>query len=264
MRVHVVPCLADNYAYLLDDGAGCAVAVDPSEAPPVEAALHARGLVLTGIWLTHHHWDHTGGVVALCDGRAGREGHGKIDVLGSAYDLEHGRIARQTRGLRQGDALSFAGRRVELLEIPGHTLGAIAYVVDGCLFSGDTLFLAGCGRVFEGTMPMMQASLAKLSALAPDTRVYCGHEYTAENLKFAATVEPDNRAVRERASAVAATRVRGESTVPGTLRDELATNPFLRWDAPGVIAHARACGAQGTDPGSVFGAIRRAKDAFRS
>lgn len=261
MRVHVVPCLADNYAYLLDDEAGRAVVVDPSEAPPIEAALRARGLALSGIWLTHHHWDHVGGIEALC---AARDGQPPLEVLGSAYDLEHGRIARQTRGLREGDGLSCAGHPVALLEIPGHTLGAIAYVVDGRLFSGDTLFLAGCGRVFEGTMPMMQASLAKLRALVSDTLVYCGHEYTAANLKFAATVEPDNDAVRERAFVAAAMRARGEPTAPGALGHELATNPFLRWDAPGVIAHARACGATSDDPASVFGAIRHAKDAFKS
>lgn len=261
MRVHVVPCLADNYAYLLDDGAGGAVVVDPSDAAPVEDALRAHRLVLRGIWLTHHHWDHVGGVEALCEAR---DGHARVDVIGSAHDLGHARIPRQTRSVREGAALAFATHNVTLIEIPGHTLGAIAYLVDGCLFSGDTLFLAGCGRVFEGTMPVMQASLAKLRALAADTRIYCGHEYTLSNLKFAATVEPDNDRVPERAAMAQAARARGEVTVPGLLRDEWATNPFLRWDAPAVVAYARSHGATGDDPATVFGAVRHAKDGFRS
>jgi hydroxyacylglutathione hydrolase len=151
---------------------------------------------------------------------------------------------------------------VRLLEIPGHTLGAIAYVVAGCLFSGDTLFVAGCGRVFEGSMAMMQTSLAKLRALPAATQLYCGHEYTLANLRFAAAVEPDQVAIAERARAIAAVRERGEPSVPGVLGDELLTNPFLRWDAPAVIAAARARGAEDGSPASVFGALRAAKDRF--
>ena len=256
MQIHAVPCLQDNYAFLVCAGEQTVV-VDPSEAQPVEAALAAYGRTLSAIWLTHHHWDHVGGIEALCDAREG------LPVLGSAYDLEHGRIPRQTRGLREGEPLTLDGHAVELLEIPGHTLGAIAYVVEGCLFSGDTLFLAGCGRVFEGTMAMMQASLAKLRALPEDTRVYCGHEYTEANLRFAASVEPRNEAVAQRLSAVRGVRARGAPTVPATLREERQTNPFLRWDAPEAIAFAtRETGADAS-PAAVFGALRRAKDAFR-
>jgi hydroxyacylglutathione hydrolase len=256
MRVLPIPCLKDNYAYLLVDAERKGVVVDPSEVGPVENALRAEGVELAGIWLTHHHFDHVGGVEGLCASR------GALPVLGSAYDLEHGRIPRQTRGLSEGDTLTWAGSEVSIHEIPGHTLGAIAYVVAGCLFSGDTLFIAGCGRVFEGTMPMMQSSLAKLRALAADTRVYCGHEYTVANLRFARAVEPDAAAIAERAAWAARLRERGEPTTGAPLRDELATNPFLRWDAPAVIARAREWGSGSDDPGSVFGALRKAKDSF--
>jgi hydroxyacylglutathione hydrolase len=255
MRIVTVPCLSDNYAYLLIDDDDHAVVIDPSEAPPVQAAIEREGVELVGIWLTHHHWDHVGGIEALC------EAHGQLEVLGSAYDLEHGRIPQQTRGLREGETLEFAGHEVSLLEIPGHTLGAIAYIVDGCVFSGDTLFIAGCGRVFEGDMPMMQKSMAKLRALPDDTRIYCGHEYTESNLKFAASIEPDNAAIAERARWAAELRGKGEPTMGGLLRDELSTNPFMRWDADAVVDSARARGAT-DDAGSIFGAIRTAKDNF--
>jgi hydroxyacylglutathione hydrolase len=256
MRVLPIPCLKDNYAYLLVDAERKGVVVDPSEAGPVEKALRSEGVELAGIWLTHHHFDHVGGVDGLCASR------GSLPVLGSTYDLEHGRIPRQTRGLAEGDTLAWAGHEVSIHEIPGHTLGAIAYVVAGCLFSGDTLFIAGCGRVFEGTMPMMQSSLGKLRALAADTRVYCGHEYTVSNLRFARAVEPDAAAIAERAAWAASLRERGEPTTGAPLRDELATNPFLRWDAPAVIARAKEWGSGGDDPASVFGALRKAKDSF--
>ncbi len=256
MRVCPVACLKDNYAYLLLDRQGRAAVVDPSEAAPVEAALAREGAELEAIWLTHHHWDHVGGVEELCAKR------GELPVLGSGYDLEHGRIPRQSRGLREGDVLCFDGHEATLLEIPGHTLGAIAYVLDGCLFSGDTLFLGGCGRVFEGSMAMMQASLAKLRALPPATHIYCGHEYTLSNLRFADAIEPGSAAIAERRSAAVAQRDQGAPTVPGLLLDELATNPFLRWDVPAVIDAARARGAEDASPPAVFGALRKAKDAF--
>lgn len=256
MQVIAIPCLKDNYAYLLVDSQSRAVVVDPSEPEPVEAALARAGAQLAAIWLTHHHWDHVGGVEALCAARD------PLPVLGSAHDLEQARIPRQTRGLHEDDALEFDGQPVQVLEIPGHTLGAIAYVVSDCLFSGDTLFIAGCGRVFEGTLPMMQVSLAKLRALPGRTRLYCGHEYTASNLRFAQAIEPAADAIKERLEWATATRARGEATVPALLSDELRTNPFLRWDAPSVIAAARARGASDDSPASVFAAIRKAKDSF--
>lgn len=263
MRVIPIPCLQDNYAYLVISAKGNAVVVDPSEAPPVRAALEREGVRLAAIWLTHHHWDHVGGVEALCGALEGERGGAPLPVLGSAYDLEHARIPRQTRGLREGDTLDFDGHAVSILEIPGHTLGAIAYVVDGALFSGDTLFIAGCGRVFEGTMPMMQTSLAKLRALPAPTRLYCGHEYTLANLRFAQAIDPAAPGLGGALSRASAQRDRGEPTVPGTLQEELGINPFLRWDAPAVVHAARSRGAADEAPGTIFGAVRTAKDNFR-
>ena len=162
MQVIPVPCLRDNYAYLIVEGAKAAV-VDPSEAAPVLAALDERDVELTEIWLTHHHWDHVGGIDDLVDQRP------VTHVRGSRHDAEQQRIARQTDALSDGDSFAFGNASVDVLEIPGHTLGAIAFVTEGNLFSGDTLFIAGCGRVFEGTMEMMSRSLDKLRALPPDT-----------------------------------------------------------------------------------------------
>lgn len=256
MRVLPVPCLQDNYAYVLAGGSTACVVVDPSEAPPVLDALQREGLTLGAIWLTHHHHDHVGGIDELC------EKLGQVPVLGSAYDQAAGRIPRQTQGLTEADTLSFEGDEVRILEIPGHTLGAIAYLVSGCLFSGDTLFLAGCGRVFEGTLPMMQASLAKLRALPIDTKVYPGHEYTLSNLRFAISIEPDNRVVQDRKRWAELKRERGDTTVPGTLTAERLSNPFLRWDVAEVIETAKTLGATDTTPAEVFGALRKAKDGF--
>jgi hydroxyacylglutathione hydrolase len=254
MRVLPIPCLKDNYAYVLAGAGPACVVVDPSEAGPVIAVLEREQLTLGALWLTHHHIDHVGGIEALCDR------FGAVPVLGSAYDLEAKRIPRQTQGLTEADTLTFEGSEVRVLEIPGHTLGAIAYLVSGCLFSGDTLFLAGCGRVFEGTLPMMQESLAKLRALPVDTKVYPGHEYTLSNLRFALSIEPDNRVVQDRKRWAELKGERNEPTVPATLTAERLSNPFLRWDAPDVIATAKTLGATDTSPAEIFGALRKAKD----
>jgi hydroxyacylglutathione hydrolase len=256
MRVVPVPCLQDNYAYLLAGGSSTCVVVDPSEAEPVLAALEREGLTLGAIWLTHHHHDHVGGIEDLCDRL------GQVPVLGSAYDQQAGRIPRQTQGLTEADTLSFEGAEVRILEIPGHTLGAIAYLVSGYLFSGDTLFCGGCGRVFEGTMPMMQESLAKLRALPIDTKVYPGHEYTLSNLRFAASIEPENRVVQDRKRWAELKREKNEPTVPGTLTAERLSNVFLRWDVLEVQEAAKTLGAASASPADVFGALRKAKDGF--
>ncbi|MBW2374663.1 MAG: hydroxyacylglutathione hydrolase, partial [Deltaproteobacteria bacterium] len=175
-------------------------------------------------------------------------------VRGSQYDADHERIPRQTDWLSDGDSFDFAGATVDIAEIPGHTLGAIAFITDGNLFSGDTLFIAGCGRVFEGTMEMMSQSLAKLRSLPSNTKVWCGHEYTVNNLRFAKTVEPSNPEVERALHEAIATREAGQFTVPGQLGRELATNPFLRFDDPAVAA--------GRDPVAAFTAMREAKDSF--
>ncbi|HEX2675469.1 MAG TPA: hydroxyacylglutathione hydrolase [Polyangiales bacterium] len=256
MRIQIVPCLADNYAYVLVHDNGDAVVVDPSEADPVIAAIETNSLHLVGIWLTHHHHDHVGGVEELA------RVYPRLEVHASEHDRAAGRIRGVTRGLREHDPLWFGSRRVRVLEVPGHTLGAIAYVVDGVLFSGDTLFSSGCGRLFEGTPELMQASLAKLRTLDPATQLHPGHEYAEKNLSFAQTIEPNNHGIRERAAEVKALRDRNQPSVPTTLAQELELNPFLRWDDPVVIARARELGAPDDAPAHVFAAIRRARDSF--
>ena len=247
MQVIPVPCLSDNYAYLVIEN-GRAAVVDPSQADPVLRAIDEAKVKLSEIWLTHHHWDHVGGIEPLIE-------ECPIEyVRGSQYDADHERIPRQTDALSNGDAFEFGGTTVDIMEIPGHTLGAIAFVTEGNLFSGDTLFIAGCGRVFEGTMEMMSKSLDKLRGLPPDTKVWCGHEYTVDNLRFAKTIEPSNPEVERALQDAVATRDAGRFTVPGHLDQELATNPFLRFDDPGVAA--------GRDPVASFTAIRAAKDSF--
>ncbi len=247
MQVVPVPCLSDNYAYLVIQN-GRAAVVDPSQADPVLRAIDQARVKLSEIWLTHHHWDHIGGIEPLIE-------ECPIEhVRGSKYDADHERIPRQTDALSDGDSFDFGGASVDIVEIPGHTLGAIAFISEGNLFSGDTLFLAGCGRVFEGTMAMMSRSLSKLRTLPADTKVWCGHEYTVNNLRFAATVEPSNQDVASALAQAIATREAKRFTVPGRLGHELATNPFLRFDDPAVAA--------GRDPVASFTALREAKDTF--
>ena len=225
MIVRAVPCLKDNYAYLVIDG-GRAAVVDPGDAAPVEEALVREGVQLAAIWLTHHHWDHVGGVHALAEARPG------LEVVAHVHD--RGRAAGATRFVDEGDHVELGALRARILHNPGHTLGAISYVVGGAVFTGDTLFGAGCGRLFEGTAEQMFASLAKLAALPPETRVYFGHEYTAANLRFAAAAEPDNTAVTARAAALAT------PSTPSTIADELATNPFVRAKDAAQLGERRA------------------------
>lgn len=247
MRVVAVPCLKDNFAYLVIDQ-GQAAVVDPGEAAPVEAALAREGVELAAIWLTHHHHDHVGGVAELV------ARHPTVAVIAGEVDAE--KIAGVTLRLADGQEFPFGALRVRAIHNPGHTLGAISFHVEDAVFTGDTLFGGGCGRLFEGDAAMMHASLGKLSALPPETRVYFGHEYTASNLKFAAAVEPDNPDVAKRA-----TELTTPST-PSTIAIERATNPFLRSAAGDVVIAAMNRGAAG-DPVSVFGAIRSWKDQFR-
>jgi hydroxyacylglutathione hydrolase len=248
MQVVAVPCLKDNFAYLvIDEGTRRAAIVDPGEAPPIEAAIARERVELVAIWATHHHHDHVGGVAGLLAAHPG------IAVLAGERDAP--KIAGVTRALGDGERFELEGHTGHIVHNPAHTLGAITFVIEGCAFTGDTLFGGGCGRLFEGDAAMMHASLGKLAALPPSTKVYFGHEYTASNLRFAAAVEPDNADVAARAGALTT------PSTPSTIAVELATNPFLRATAPGVIAAAAARGAE-RDPVSVFAAIRSWKDKF--
>lgn len=273
MKITPIPCLSDNYAYLVV----CretkeAAIVDASEAGPVLAAVSAaqegsrrdvaaaarEGVRPVAIWSTHHHWDHVGGNEEVA------RALGIERVYGHASD--EGRLPGLTEKLADGDTFSLGALSVIVRHIPGHTLGAVAYIVSSAsgeraVFTGDTLFVAGCGRFFEGDPPMMHASLAKLAALDPGTKVYCGHEYTEANLRFAAHVEPSNPNVAEARERARVARAAGQPTVPSTIGEELLANPFLRADSPeirrtlGVAAEATGADA--------LGAIRAAKDVFR-
>lgn len=258
MRVVSVPCLRDNYAYLvICESTNRAAVVDPSEAKPVLAAARDHGVELVAIWNTHHHWDHTGGNAELAGAIDG------LAIVGHVSD--DGRIPGQTERVDGGDRVKLGDSvTAEIVFNPGHTTGAISYHIKEApaVFTGDTLFAGGCGRVFEGTPEQMAASLDKLAALPPETEVYCGHEYTAKNLAFAAEVEPDNAALAERRREVDKVRAAGEPTVPSTIEIERATNPFLRCREPDVIAAAERQGATATDSSAVFATIRAWKDRF--
>lgn len=249
LEIAVIPCLKDNYAYLVRCGAFCA-AIDPAEAEPVAAALRARGARLTHILNTHHHWDHSGGNREL-KAATGAE------VVGPEADKS--RIPAIDTGVDEEHGWQFGPVKVAVLEVPAHTRGAVAYVFGSAVFTGDTMFAMGCGRLFEGTAATMVASLAKLAALPDETAVYCGHEYTLANARFAVTLEPGNAALQERLREVAALRAAGKFTVPSTIGLEKATNPFLRTQSTEI---RRAIGMADADDVAVFAEIRRRKDNF--
>lgn len=260
IEIIALPAFTDNYIWLLRNRGSVAV-VDPGDATPVLTHLEASGERLAAILLTHHHADHIGGVSALL-------ARHPAPVFSPA--INH--IPGTTHPLRGGERITLPalgpGLELEVLAVPGHTLGHLAYygptLTDaGAVFCGDTLFTGGCGRLFEGTPAQMQASLAKLAALPAPTFVYCAHEYTSANLRFARTVEPDNTAILARSEAVAVKRRANLPTVPSRLADELATNPFLRWDAPAVqAAAALRLGYMPADAVAVFAAIRAWRDQF--
>lgn len=248
LAVTAVSAFDDNYLWLVHAPADPqqVLVVDPGDAAAVEAALRAQGLVLAGILVTHHHGDHVGGVQALAAG-AGPDRSGSIPVFGPGNEDIDG-ITQPVAG---GDKVELPalGLSFSVLAVPGHTRGHVAYAGHGVVFCGDTLFSGGCGRLFEGTPAQMHGSLSALAALPPDTRVYCAHEYTASNLRFALAVEPGNAALVAYAAEVAALRAAGQATVPTTVARELAINPFLRTAVPEVRMAAAAFAAQaGLEP----------------
>lgn len=256
MRILPVPCLKDNFAYLVgSEHSRSVVVVDPSEPRPILSALKTHGLSLSGILCTHHHWDHVGGNEALLAAL------GPLPVYAHESDLQ--RIPGQNIGVVDGERFEGAGVEFRVLFIPGHTQGQVAYLCADAVFVGDTLFGAGCGRLREGSAEQLYASLVKLSQLPEDTRIYFGHEYTEANLRFARSVEPTNLDIIDRQKRTALTRSTAAFTCPTTLAEERRTNPFLRVAESSVIAHFSGELNGTSDPVSVFAAARRAKDVFQ-
>jgi hydroxyacylglutathione hydrolase len=248
--ITAIPAFKDNYIWLLQRG-DQAFVVDPGDAGPVIRHLEQAGLSLAGILITHHHADHQGGVAALLE---------RYRPLVYAPEIES--ITGRTHPLNGGESIDVLGQEVAVLAVPGHTLGHLAYRAGDALFCGDTLFGAGCGRLFEGTPAQMADSLGRIATLPDETRIFCAHEYTEMNLRFALAVEPDNPAIHHRVAAVAAKRALGQPSVPSTLAEERATNPFLRCEVPSVIAAARAHAAVDDQKVAVFAAIRAWRNVF--
>ena len=251
LEIHLFPCLDDNYGVLVHDPAtGTTASIDAPEADEVAAALAAKGWTLTHILVTHHHHDHVGGIAELKDATG-------CKVIGPKGEAQKIPGIDQTVG--EGDAFELGSVEVKVIETPGHTLGHITYFIpsESVAFAGDTLFAMGCGRIFEGTPEMMHASLQKLAALPADTRIYCGHEYTLANARFALTIEPDNAALKKRVAEVEALRTAAKPTLPTTIAAELATNPFLRAHVPAIQERLKMTGAP---TWQVFAEIRERKN----
>ncbi|MEO6363664.1 MAG: hydroxyacylglutathione hydrolase [Caldimonas sp.] len=256
MNLTALPAFSDNYIWMIDDGRQ-ALVVDPGEAGPVLEALDARRLELAAILVTHHHADHVGGVDAL-----------RTRLTGPVFGPARETVPQPCIGLREGEHCEALGLRFEVIDVPAHTAGHIAFFCaegagDPVVFCGDTLFSAGCGKLFEGTAAQMFSSLAKLAALPDATRVCCGHEYTLSNLRFAQTVEPGNREIAAHTERCLALRERSLPTLPSPISRERSINPFMRCAEPAVIASAVAHGAAGRDGVEVLAALRTWKNEFR-
>ncbi|HWK72774.1 MAG TPA: hydroxyacylglutathione hydrolase [Povalibacter sp.] len=257
LQVTPVRAFADNYIWLIHSPRDPrqVVAVDPGDATPVQQVLASRDLQLEGVLLTHHHRDHVGGVAELLRTRP-------VTVFGPASETLPG----EPRRMREGDTAAFEslGLSFAVLDVPGHTAGHVAYLGHGAVFSGDTLFSAGCGRLFEGTAEQMAASLAKFAALPQQTQVYCGHEYTVSNLKFALAVEPDNADSAAYLEEALRRRSRDEATLPSDIRRERNVNPFLRCHRQTVKQAAEGRVGRELNPVEVLAVIRHWKDGFKN
>lgn len=259
MEVITIPCLQDNYSYLIyDEQSRAAALVDPSEAWPAMREIEKNNLKLTMVLCTHHHHDHIGGLDDLLDE------YESLEVVG--FHEDRSRIAHLTRLVKDGDSLEICGTLGDVLHTPGHTMTSVTYQVDGHIFVGDTLFGAGCGRLFEGTPEQMLDSLDKIASCPVDSRIYFGHEYTAHNLRFAAQLEPGNNAISERAARVARLRSENMPSAPSTLAEELRTNPFLRSAEPSLGQYLKSIGHPAeTGPAGrveVFAAVRELRNHF--
>jgi hydroxyacylglutathione hydrolase len=251
LETHQFLCLKDNYGVLIHDpDAGVTASIDAPEAEPVRRALKEKGWKLTHIFVTHHHADHTQGVEAL-------KAESGAMVIGAKADA--GRINGLDQTVSEGDKFAFGSFEVRVIETPGHTSGHITFWIPGAgvAFAGDTLFALGCGRVFEGDAETMWRSLSKLAALPAETEVYCGHEYTLSNARFALTIEPENAALQRRAAEIERLVAAGKPTLPTRIGVELETNPFLRAQSPDI---RQRLGMRGADDWQVFGEVRERKN----
>lgn len=254
MELLALPAFTDNYVWMLIQGTQ-ALVVDPGDASPVIDVLQARGLTLSGILVTHHHGDHVDGLDEL-----------RAQLQGPVWGPDDARLADAVLAVHDGDMLSWAGLPISVMAVPGHTASHLAFVVSAqttVLFCGDTLFSAGCGRLFEGTAAQMHASLQRLLSLPADTRVCCAHEYTQSNLRFALAADPANPVLQQHRHQVDALRAQGRPSLPSTLALERQINPFLRCDDPALVASGLAHGAASGRPEHVFAALRAWKNDFR-
>jgi hydroxyacylglutathione hydrolase len=255
MEIKAIPTLKDNYVWvMIDSNQHSAIIVDPGEATPVIAFLKQHHLSLLAILITHHHWDHTNGITEILH-----------EFPAPVYGPANEAIAEMTKPLQDNTTFHIPGfpEDISVIAIPGHTSGHIAYHVANALFCGDTLFAAGCGRLFEGTATQMAASLQKITSLPDDTQIYCAHEYTLNNLRFAQTVEPNNQEIAKRIQRVTELRNNNQPSLPSTLNEEKATNPFLRCDSAELKASVeKQTGVSPDNTIAVFTALRKWKDIF--